>query len=188
MNAIVVGDESLFQMTLKAAVIYDNFDFAARAAALLERVAVRVREAIRWDVKPWRLDLLKEPSLAGAAVAEAANADLILCALNRTLTTPVELIQWLEDWNAQRQTEDAAVMVLCPEEQAAAASVSHQIEQFAWRYGLSFLNSHELRENGVSMQFVHRLWQRKQPIRPGPELLDTSAPAPRPLRHWGLNE
>ena len=43
MNAIASHEERLFKMTLKAAVIYDDFDFAARAAALLERVAIRGR-------------------------------------------------------------------------------------------------------------------------------------------------
>jgi len=60
MNAIAIQDESFFEMTLKATVIYDDFDFATRAAALLERVAVRVQEAIKWDVKPWRLNMLQQ--------------------------------------------------------------------------------------------------------------------------------
>jgi len=62
MNAIATHEKRLSKMTLKAAVIYDDFDFAARAAALLERVAIRADEAMKWDIKPWRLDVLQEPS------------------------------------------------------------------------------------------------------------------------------
>ena len=84
MNAIATHEKRLFEMTLKAAVIYDDFDFAARAAALLERVAIRADEAMKWDVKPWRLDVLKEPSLADTALDETADADLIVVALRKT--------------------------------------------------------------------------------------------------------
>ncbi len=97
MNAIAIRDERLIEMTLKATVIYDDFDFATRAAALLERVALRVHEAMKWDVKPWRLDVLKQSSLAEVAGAEAADADLIVFALSKTHSPPPELTVWLED-------------------------------------------------------------------------------------------
>ncbi len=188
MNVIAIRDESLFEMTLKATVIYDDFDFATRAAALLERVAVRVHEAMKWDVKPWRLDVLKQSSLAEAAVAEAADADLIVFALSRTPSPPAELKVWLEHWKTRRQIEDAAVMVLSPAEHTAATPLWLELKQFAGRYGLAFLSSHDVRENGDSMQFVHQLWQRRQPTGPMLELLAGPPPPPRPPRHWGINE
>ena len=77
MNAIASPEKHLMNTTLKAAILYDDFDFAARAAALLERVAIRADEAMKWDLKPWRLDVLQEPSLADAALDETADADLI---------------------------------------------------------------------------------------------------------------
>ena len=40
MNAIAIQNESFYEITLKAAVICDDFDFATRAAALLERRAM----------------------------------------------------------------------------------------------------------------------------------------------------
>jgi len=187
MNAIAIQDESFFEMTLKATVIYDDFDFATRAAALLERVAVRVQEAIKWDVKPWRLDMLKQSSLAGAAVAEAADADLMIFALSRTPSPPAELTVWLEDWGAHRRIEDSAVMVLSPEERAAATPLWHELKQFAARHGLSFLSSYDVRENGDSMQFVHQLWQRRQPAAMVGSVAHSLQP-PRPPRHWGINE
>ena len=64
MNAIALPEEPSFKMTLKAAIIYDDFDFAARAAALLDRAAIRTDEAMKWDVKPWRLNVLKQPPSA----------------------------------------------------------------------------------------------------------------------------
>jgi hypothetical protein len=52
MNAIAAHKESLFDTVLKAVIIYDDFDSAARATALLERVALRADEAMKWDIKP----------------------------------------------------------------------------------------------------------------------------------------
>ena len=109
----------MFKLTLKAAVIYDDFDFAARAAALLERAAIRADEAMKWDIKPWRLNVLKQPSLADAALSETIGADLILVALCKTHLLPDELKDWLEDWTMKRQVEDAAMMLFCPEENAS---------------------------------------------------------------------
>jgi hypothetical protein len=185
MNAIAIQDKSLFETTLKATVIYDDFDFATRAAALLERVAVRVHEAMKWDVKPWRLDVLKQSLLVEAAGAEAADADLIVFALSKTCSPPAELRVWLEHWEAQRQIRDAAIMVLSPGEPAAATPLWHELKQFAERHGLAFLSSYDVRENGDSMRFVHQLWQRRQPAAPTLGLL---ADSPRPPRHWGINE
>jgi hypothetical protein len=50
MNAIVAREKRWLELTLKAAVIYDDFDFAARTAALLERAAIRSDEALQWHV------------------------------------------------------------------------------------------------------------------------------------------
>jgi hypothetical protein len=188
MNAIATKEERLFEMTLKAAVIYDDFDFATRAAALLERVAIRADEAMKWDVKPWRLDVLKTSSLANAALGETADADLIVVALRKTPSLADELIGWLESWAMKRQTVDAAVMVLCPEENAASTPLWRELKEFAERHGLPFLGSRILRDDGDSMDFVHGLWQQKQPLQPIVPTLELFAESSRPPRHWGINE
>jgi hypothetical protein len=188
MNAIASHEERLFKMTLKAAVIYDDFDFAARAAALLERVTIRADEAMKWDVKPWRLDVLQESSLADAALDETADADLIVVALRKTPSLPDELMGWLERWAMKRQTEDAAMMMFCPEGNAASTPLWHELKEFAEWHSLSFLGSRNLRDDGNSMIFVHRLWQRKQSSQPVVSTLESFAESSRPPRHWGINE
>ena len=188
MNAIATQGKRLFKMTLKAAVIYDDFDFAARAAALLERVAICADEAMKWNVKPWRLDMLKTSFLANAALGETADADLIVVALHQAHSPPDELRGWLESWAMKRQTVDAAVMVLCPEENASSTPLWRELKAFAERHGLPFLGSHILRDDGDSMDFVHRLWQQKQPPQPVVPTLEMFAESSRPPRHWGINE
>jgi len=70
----------------------------ARAAALLERVAIRADEAMKWDIKPWRLDVLQEPALADAALDETADADAILVALPQGPFRCGMIDGWLESW------------------------------------------------------------------------------------------
>ena len=188
MNAIATHEKHLFEMTLKAAVIYDDFDFAARAAALLERVAIRADEAMKWDIKPWRLDVLKTSSLANAALGETADADLIVVALRQTHSPPDELRGWLESWAMKRQTEDTAVMVLCPEENAASTPLWRELKEFAEWHSLPFLGSRNLRDDGNSMVFIHGLWQQNQPPQPVVPTLESFAESPHPSGHWGINE
>ncbi len=188
MNAIATHEERLFEMTLKAAVIYDDFDFATRAAALLERVAIRADEAMKWDVKPWRLDVLKEPSLADTAIGETTDADLIVVALRKTPSLPDELMGWLERWAMKRQTEDTAMMVFCPEENAASTPLWRELKGFAEWHSLPFLGSRNLRDDGNSMVFFHRLWQRKQQPQSVVSTLESFAQSPHPSGHWGINE
>ena len=188
MNAIALPEERLFEMTLKAAVIYDDFDFAARAAALLERVAIRADEAMQWDVKPWRLDMLKQSSLANVALDETTDADLIVVALRKTPSLPDELMGWLERWAMKRQTEDTAMMVFCPEENAASTPLWRELKGFAEWHSLPFLGSRNLRDDGNSMVFFHRLWQRKQQPQSVVSTLESFAQSPHPSGHWGINE
>jgi hypothetical protein len=185
MNAMVASEKHLLEMTLKAAVIYDDFDFAARAAALLERVAIRTDEAMQWDIKPWRLDLLKPSSLGNAALEETVDADLIVVAASRTHLVPDELLEWLEHWAAQRQIADPALMVLYPEETAGPTSLADRLAEFAEWQGLPFLGCRNLGDDEDPMDFIHRRWQRKHPVIPAAKWPTDQLPA---TRHWGINE
>ena len=76
-------------------------------------------------------------------------------------------------------------MALCPEETAGPISSRARRKEFAeWR-GLPFLDNRNLQNDGDSMDFVHRLWRRKQPVIP---VFSRSTDPPRSPRHWGINE
>ena len=79
--------------TMNAVIIYDEFDYAAKANAMLERAAHRMDETTHWSIKPWRVDMLKLPPAAEAALAEAAEAHLILLAVRQVQS----LLPWLVD-------------------------------------------------------------------------------------------
>jgi hypothetical protein len=141
MNSVAVQKKRLQEPPLKAAIIYDDFEFAARTAALLEHAAVRSDETTQWDIKPWRLDLLRPSALGDAALAETADADLVVIALGRTHLPPDSLLNWLERWAERRMVPNAALMVLCPEETAGPMSSWERLKEFAGRQGLLFLGS-----------------------------------------------
>jgi hypothetical protein len=67
---------------MNAVIIYEEFDNAAGARALLERAACRADETMRWNVGLWRLDVLKLKLADGAAEVEAMAAHLIVLAGN----------------------------------------------------------------------------------------------------------
>jgi hypothetical protein len=188
MHAITTQEKRGLEMTLKAAVIYDDFDFAARAAALLERAAIRADEVMKWDVKPWRFDILKESSLANTALDETVDADLIVVASCGTHLLPDEVMEWLEHWAARRHLRDVAVMALCPEENAGPMSLGERLKQFAEWHGLPFLDCRILRDNGDTTSFVHRLWWQKQAPQPVESTLEFFGGTSRSPRHWGINE
>ena len=76
-------------------------------------------------------------------------------------------------------------MALCPEETAEPMLPRTRRKEFAeWR-GLPFLDNRNLQDDGDSMDFVHRLWRRKQPVIP---VFSRSTDPPRSPRHWGINE
>lgn len=129
---------------LKAVIIYDDFNLAARAVTLLEHVQGEsaADEALRWDVGPWRLEVLQHPDLAVGALAEAAGADLVLLALSGGDEVQEDVLAWLENWAQRRSNHDAAVMFFCPDEGVATTRLVSELKWFTVRQGLTFLDSH----------------------------------------------
>lgn len=132
--------------------------------------------------------MLKQSSLANTALDETADADLIAIASCGTHLPPDELMEWLEHWAAHRQIQDAAVMAFCPEENAGPMSLGERLKQFAEWHGLPFLDCRILQDDGESLEFVDRLWQRKRTPQPVVSTIESGAASSRPPRHWGINE
>jgi hypothetical protein len=174
----VKSPDDIFDGALKVVILYDDIGHAAHATALLERVGAHANKAMKWDVKSWRLDALKQPALAAVTNLVAADADLILLALSKTCSPPAELLEWLELWSANRQIEDAALAVLGPEVETATPLLD-ELKRFARRRGLAFLGADELWDDKVSAPAIHP--QRHL----GPSSLVELTPTPA---HWGIND
>ena len=186
MNTVAQHKENLPGAILKAVIIYDDFDSATHATALLERVARRVDEAIKWDLKPWKSDVLKQPTLAALTVAVAANADLIVLALNHAHPPPPELPDWLKNWAAHRRIKDAAVVALYTGTSRSQSKSLNEIKTLVEVHDLTFMDGHHVWKKNSPAPSVHRLQQRKQLVPPVPRpSFAEQLPVPH---HWGTNE
>ena len=105
---------------------------------MLERAARRAEGAAEWRVNPWRLDMLLLPATAETALAEAAEAHLIVLALGEPRFFPVWLPNWLEQWAARRLVQEAALAVW-DGGGALSRTTSPGLPQFARRHGLSMI-------------------------------------------------
>ncbi len=162
MSTVAKHEANLPGAILKAVIIYDDFNSATHATALLERVALRVDAAMKWDIKPWRSDVLKQPTLAALTVAVAANADLIVLALNYIHPLPPEVPQWLKNWAAHRRIKDAAVLALHTGTSHSQPKSWNEIKTIVEAHGLTFLGGHHIWKNHSPAPFAHRFQQQKQ--------------------------
>jgi hypothetical protein len=83
---------------MKALVIYDDLAVAAEANAILQRATHHPNAAMHWNLRAWRLDMLKSRPTAVEALTDAADAHLIVIGLRRTPSLPAWLIDWLKRW------------------------------------------------------------------------------------------
>jgi hypothetical protein len=50
MSATAIREENVFEATMNAVIIYDEFDYATKAKATLERATHRTDETTHWGV------------------------------------------------------------------------------------------------------------------------------------------
>jgi len=123
---------------MKALIIYDDFTAAAKANAMLLGASAWAEEGLRWDVHPWRLEMLRPSPAGDLARAEAVDAHLIVFAVGHARSLPAELIAWLHQWALGRQVPDAALAVFESQQGGGlAAEATPELTEFARQHGLS---------------------------------------------------
>jgi hypothetical protein len=187
MSATAIRDENGLAATMNAVVLYDTFDFAAKANAMLERVAHWTDETTHWSVKPWRVDMLKFPPAAEAALAEAAEAHLMVLELRQVQSFLPWLVDWLERWAGCRQVKDAALAVWDGGNAAwRPAQATPELSQFAGSHGLSLIFNDNALFEDKSAIFASDLHEREVALTPTLQrILEQSEQG---YQHWGLNE
>jgi hypothetical protein len=183
--------EKVFDVTMSAVIIYDKFDFAAKANAILERAAQRTGESAHWRVKPWRADILKLPPAAEEALAEAAEAHLILLAMRQVQSFLPWLLGWLERWALCRQVHEAALAVWGGgNADAGSVRAIPELSRFAGRHGLSLIFEDNAMVEDKTSRLASDLRQREVSLTPTHQHI-----LERPVRddgehwkHWGIND
>jgi hypothetical protein len=173
---------------MKAIIIYDNFAFAAKANEMLQRAANQADAAMRWNIKPWRVDALNLHRSAEEAFRDALDAHLIVFAGHRAQALPSWLLNWLERWVVRRQITDAAFAVIGGRNGDALSMPSTpELSCFAGRHGLNFITDDEMVANDEEEFSEHSMPEQKvRPVLAQSRFKDVSGGVA--YRGWGIND
>jgi hypothetical protein len=173
---------------MKALVIYDDLAIAAEANATLQRATHHPNAAVNWNLRPWRLEMLKSRPTADEALTDGADAHLIVFAIRRTPSLPLWLIDWLEQWAGLRQTPDAALAVIgFRYAKVSLAQATAELSRFARQYGLTVICGKHDEINDQPAFLDPNLNERKPRDLPA-SLPFGILPHHGADRNWGLNE
>jgi hypothetical protein len=170
---------------MKALVIYDDFICVEKANAALQHSAQSADVRVQWDIRPWRVDMLKFPPTAEEALTEAMDAHLIVLVGRSVQSLSFWLQDWLEQWAKCRQIKDAALAVIGAANTEAMSSQS-DLSQFVKRHGLSVIFD----DRGV---IENPLFPTGTFQKPGPDVspfmpLTLDKGTQDSYRGWGINE
>ncbi|MEI9863940.1 MAG: hypothetical protein WDN00_05195 [Limisphaerales bacterium] len=127
-------------IVMKALIIYRDFISAAKANSALQLSAHLTDIEVEWNVRPWRLDMLKFPPTADEALIDAADAHLILFAGDCAQSMPFWLQDWLELWAKHKQVTAAALAVMSAGcSKILTSSATLDLTQFAKVHGLEII-------------------------------------------------
>jgi hypothetical protein len=170
---------------MKALVIYDDFVYLEKANVALQHSAQNANVSVQWNIRPWRVDMLKFPPTAEEALTEAIDAYLIVFAGRRAQSLPLWLQDWLEQWAKCRQIEDAALAVIRAGN-AEVMSAQSDLSQFAKQHGLSVIFDDR---DAIKGSLFHTESLQK----PAPDMspfmpLTLARGTQDSYRGWGINE
>jgi hypothetical protein len=99
------------------------------------------------DLRLWRFDALRIPELRKVAVDEAANAQIVFVVTHGTGELPFEVKDWVEQWLAQINQEEAsrllALLAVPPPSESGATNISQlaYLQRAARKGSMDFLAS-----------------------------------------------
>jgi hypothetical protein len=188
MSATAIPTDHTIEATMKAIIIYDDFELATKANGILGHAMQHADKTAQWQVKPWRVNLLTLAGIADAALSEAVDAHLIVLALRQSESLPACLRGWLEQWVVRRQVQDAALALWDGENGGMhSASATPELARFAECHGLSFIGNDGNPVEGESARFLDGLHERE--VTQTPTLMHIlEQPVHGYHQHWGINE
>jgi len=129
---------------MKAVMIYDDFDCAAKAGAMLQRAARCAEPGELWDIRPWRVDVLRLAAASDEALMEALDADVIIFAGRRAYSMPTWIERWLQNWARWRAVGDAALATIRDEVDGKfLAPIAARLSRFAALHGLELITENQ---------------------------------------------
>ena len=125
---------------MKSVIVYDDLAFFANANARLQRVGSRPEVGARWTIEGCPINTLEQEATAEKSLIEAADAHLIVIPAQHAHAFPLHLREWLEQWAALRQIQDAALAVIGGGTHADfSKTVSPELTTFVLQHGLNLI-------------------------------------------------
>jgi hypothetical protein len=125
---------------MKALIIYEDLSSFTKAYDVLQNSARKADVNVVWNIKPWRVDMLKFPPTAQEALKDAIDAHLIMFDGRSAQLLPFWLQDWLEKWAKYRRVEDAVLAVIGAGNAAVLSTVAKSdLSQFARHRGLNVI-------------------------------------------------
>jgi hypothetical protein len=124
-------------------IIYETPEVREHAIQFCEQVAAEQGDAALPELNWWSFHLLEQPAPAAEAVLKAAEADVVVFALDSRGDLPVEIKWWLEAWlNKRGEREGALVGLLKSEAEETYGTASFRelyLRNIAHRAGMDYL-------------------------------------------------
>lgn len=188
MSAAAIRDETVIEETMNAIILYDKFDLATKAKAMLEHAMERADATTHWIIKPWRVNLLTLEGMGKAALKDAADAHLMVLALRQSASLPLWLPVWLEKWAGRRQMQEAALAVFhVGDGDRLSANAPPELSQFAERHGLSLIVGDVCSTKDAFAAFARSLHEREVVQTPTLRHI-MEQPLQAYACHWGIND
>jgi hypothetical protein len=181
--------DTLLYPAMKALIIYQDFACAAKANTAMQHSAQHSEVQVEWNIRPWRVDMLKFPPNADEALEDAMDAHLIVLAGCCTRSIPHCLQDWLEKWADCRQIEAAALAIFGGENSdKLSTSAALHFSQFVKRHGLNviFDDRGVIEDSLFHAESLQNPKHCKSSI--NVQLLDVKPRDEDWFRQWGINE
>jgi hypothetical protein len=123
-------------------VVYEAPAIRERAVRFCERLAIEQKSA-DMDMDWWSFTLLSHPTMANNAVEKAADADVVVFAMESRGDLPEEIKLWIEKWLNKRGEREGALVGLLGQEEGMRDSATFRemyLRHAARRAGMDYLS------------------------------------------------
>lgn len=111
-------------------VVYEDTDTNRLAQCVLDSLSNTLGDPAHLQKTLWKFEMLRVSSLQKMAADDAANANLIIVALQETGQPPEEVKKWIELWTAQKRTSKQHLMALFIKEIACRETTAQTMSYF----------------------------------------------------------
>jgi len=163
---------------------YQDFSSGIRAKEFFDRLVRDHGRLFRFLCHLWKFDVLLAPELGDQAVAEAADADMIVIATHAQTELPPAVKDWVELWLRQTRTPGALVALLDGVQPSVGSpfAVPTYLREVAERARMKFFCDNL---ESPEIEFLFAVTETQQPshLEFGRDFRNSVAHS-----HWGINE